>query len=754
VGIKLFYVFQILSLQGELKMSKRYYIVDNREIALTLLPNAKLVVPAKEYHPGNIAARLAHSNRLALVTDVSRRYLVFIGDPLKFEEVRTYGYIHATRSAYRDPNGLEFFLTDHINVQFKDDVGEKHIRQLGMKYEFLPKSRFQRLWRLAVLDPADEAPLELANQLSKLDEVVFAEPDALQKAKFEHENLLSDIRQWHLKNDGQKEGIKGADVGAFKAWKVSLGSSRVRVVVHDSGVDIDHDDLKKNMLPGWDFDNDDINAIHPSNSHGTLCAGIIAAKMNRNGVVGVAPDCRIVPLRAAGSHTWSVWAKMFRWAAQHGEIISCSWTLSFNNTLSIAIRDVQKKSRLERGIPVFCATGNWGIPRDKVGYPASIENTIAVGASTNRDLLADFSNYGKGIDIVAPGMDITTTDIMGYGSGSDSYTTFSGTSAATSLAAGIGALLLSVNPLLSAAQVRLILRESADKIDRDKVDYDERGWSKKYGFGRINADRAVQMAQSCRPVALRSTNEKYICAENGGGGELVADRSEIVTWETFQMLPVGENKAALIAHNGQYIRVSDNSECKVGANGDFKSVRNIFSLERLSKHEIVFKVKNDRYLCVEDNNPCKIVTDRNPKSSLEVFTLIQLDTGRRIALKTSNGQYVGVKDDRKRELVVDCHHRGKWETFDLVDLNNGKVALRGYDGHYLCAEEGGGREIIADRIMIAGWQSFKIKDLGDGKVAFRAANDQYLCAEEGERRKLMANSDELNSWETFSLIEV
>ena len=736
-------------------MSKKYYTVDTKEIPLTLLPNAKLVVPAKEHHPGSIAARLAHSNSLALVTDVSRRYLVFLGDAFKFEEIKTYRYIHATRAAYRDPNGLEFFLTDHINVQFKDDVGEKHIRQLGIKYEFLPKSRFWGLWQLAVLDRADEAPLELANQLSKLDEVVFAEPDALQRAKFEQVNSPLDIRQWHLQNTGQEGGIEGADVRAFKAWEVSFGSPRVRVVVHDSGVDINHDDLKKNMLPGWDFDNDDTNAMHPGNAHGTLCAGIIAAKMNSKGVVGIAPGCRIVPLRAAGSHTWSVWAQMFRWAAQHGEIISCSWTLSLNNTLSIAIRDVIQKGRLERGIPVFCATGNWGIPRDKVGYPASIENTIAVGASTNRDILADFSNFGTGIDIVAPGMDITTTDIMGScGSGSDKYTTFSGTSAATSLAAGIGALLLSVNPLLSAAQVRLILRESADRIGSDNIEYDELGWSKKYGYGRVNADRAIQMAQSCRPVAIRSANEKYICAENGGGCELVANRSDIVIWETFQMLPVSDNKVALIAHNGQYISTSDSAECKVVANGDRRGSRETFTLELLSNHEIALKAKNDHYLCVEDDNRCKLVTNRSPRRGLEVFAVIHLDTGKQIALRASNGNYVGIKDDRGRELVANCHHYGKWETFDLVDLENGRVALRAYDGHYVCAEGGGGREIIADRKMIAGWQSFEMEDLGDGKVAFRAANDQYVCAEGGGGRELVANRDHLSSWETFSLIEI
>ena len=739
-------------------MAKRYYTVNQQQIPLTLMPNAKLVIPARECHPGSVAARLSRSNRLALMTDVSRKYLVFMGDENKFNQIRNYRDIHAVRAAYRDPNGLELYLTNHINVRFKEDLSEKEIRRLGLKYDFIPESRFQGLWQLAVLDRADEAPLELANQLSKLEGVTFAEPDALQKAKFEEvrRNQDSGLNQpWHLWNTGEEGGTYGADVRAPNAWQVNSGSPRIRVILLDAGMDIHHADLVQKVLPGWDFDNQDANAFHPDNAHGTACAGLICAAENHRGGIGIAPGCRLVPLRAAYAHPWSTWAQMFRWAAQRGDIIVCCWSLSLNNTVSIAIRDIIQQGRLERGLPVFCATGNWGIPRDKLSFPASMEETIAVGASTNCDDLADFSNFGTGIDMVAPGVNIKTTDITNtLNAVSGNYTLFSGTSAATSLSAGIGALLLSVNPLLSAAQVRLILRESADKIDRDRVEYNQHGWSNPYGFGRANADRAVRMAKKCRPVAFRAANGQYLCAENGGDSELMVNRSEIVTWETFQMLPVEDDKVALIAYNGQYLSAKEHPNHQIIANQKLRQSRELFTLQELDHRKIALKTKNNQYLYAQNGGGGKLVMDDEQDWGWEVFTIIRLDTGRQIALRASNGLYVGVNGKMGRDLFADRNQLGEWETFDWVDLENGKVALRVYDGHYICAEAGGGRELFADRIMIAGWQSFEIEDLGQNNVALKAANGQYVGVDNDAGCKLIANRDHLSRWETFSLIEI
>ena len=259
----------------------------------------------------------------------------------------------------------------------------------------------------------------------------------------------------------------------------------------------------------------------------------MAAAHNEQGVVGIAPNCTIIPLRAAGAHTWATWAKTFEWAAEHGDIISCSWTISPNNTLSSAIKKVISSGRNGKGIPVFFATGNDFT--SSIGYPASMAETIAVGASTNQDRRASYSNYGQGIDFVAPSSGgtrrIETTDIQGsngynrnpgtsgdYCEGEDN-SGFGGTSAATPLAAGVAALMLSVNPSLTANEVRKILRETAIKIDPVNGRYDANGWSEQYGYGRIDAAKAV--------LAAKNHNGKELFQATSTPSKDIPDNSQV-----------------------------------------------------------------------------------------------------------------------------------------------------------------------------------------------------------------------------------
>ena len=139
-----------------------------------------------------------------------------------------------------------------------------------------------------------------------------------------------------------------------------------------------------------------------------------------------------------------------------------------------------------------------------LGYPASHPATMAVGASTDFDYRADYSQFGAGLDFVAPSdggaVAVTTTDrtgVDGYngapGTDGDYAFDFGGTSAATPLAAGVGALVLSLNPYLSAADLRALLRGTSDHIGN--VPYNEDGFNAAYGYGRLNAQRAVGRAR-------------------------------------------------------------------------------------------------------------------------------------------------------------------------------------------------------------------------------------------------------------------
>ena len=171
------------------------------------------------------------------------------------------------------------------------------------------------------------------------------------------------------------------------------------------------------------------------------------------------------------------------------------------------------RGRGGRGSVVCAATGNEYLRR--IGFPSSNEFVVAVGACNDRGVRSAYSNYGKGLDLVAPSDDdrrqgITTTDVSlrrkGYSPG-PYCDDFGGTSSATPLVAGIAALVLSANTSLKWDEVRDILTSTAEKIDGTKGRY-KNGYSLQYGFGRVNADAAVSSAQRKRHRARRARGKK------------------------------------------------------------------------------------------------------------------------------------------------------------------------------------------------------------------------------------------------------
>jgi subtilisin-like proprotein convertase family protein len=171
------------------------------------------------------------------------------------------------------------------------------------------------------------------------------------------------------------------------------------------------------------------------------------------------------------------------------------------------LHQVATEGRGGKGCVILFAAGNENAPldgrKDDVTYYQGFAlhpDVIAVGASNSLDLRSDYSNYGAGLTLCAPssgspGRGVVTTDrsgSLGYAGGAYT-TTFGGTSSATPLAAGLAGLILSVNPDLTAAEVKQIMMRTADKIDEAHGRY-ENGYSPLYGHGRINAARAVEYA--------------------------------------------------------------------------------------------------------------------------------------------------------------------------------------------------------------------------------------------------------------------
>lgn len=386
--------------------------------------------------------------------------------------------------------------------------------------------------------------------LAELPEIRWAEPDLIRDVEpLELPNDPQLGEQWHLENpDGR------GDINAEAAWAITTGTPETRVAIFDTGVDLDHPDLVDNIFGGFDAaDGDAIpeagcgsseDGLGPSascpqqqpfrESHGTSVSGLVAARGN-NGIngAGVCPDCTLYPVRIIADQSGFrslTTAEAFQRAGEDNvAAINNSWgpNLTRYFPLSAAERQaldfVTLEARGGLGIPVLFAAGNDFFTPATANPYASYEGTITVSASTQKDDFACYSDYGDVISIAAPSQGcfdgeggIATTDYVGPDgySGGDFTNVFGGTSAACPVATGTVGLILSINPGLTAQQVKLILQVSAAKIRADKdpwmqqfgidlateFEYDDHGFSKGFGYGRIDAAAAVSLAQMMPPL--------------------------------------------------------------------------------------------------------------------------------------------------------------------------------------------------------------------------------------------------------------
>ncbi len=320
-------------------------------------------------------------------------------------------------------------------------------------------------------------------------------------------------QQWPLENVGQVAGTVDADIDAEAAWALASergAGSRVIVGVIDSGVDWSHPDLAQNIwtnpgetagdgidndgngfvddVHGWDFADNDSNPTD-LNGHGTHVAGIIAGAENGTGIVGVAPNAAILPIRVLGSSGSGSTADVIRgiryatMMRQRGEpvlVTNNSYGSSGQSKSAIAaIRDSH-----QAGMLFVAAAGNDGLNTDAAGhYPSAytVPNIVSVAATDSSDSLAAYSNYGLGtVDVAAPGSAILSTLPGGR------YGYKSGTSMAAPHVAGVIALAWSANPDASWNAIEQAVLSSADELPQ--LD------GQVATGGRLNAAAAVEAA--------------------------------------------------------------------------------------------------------------------------------------------------------------------------------------------------------------------------------------------------------------------
>ncbi|WP_336247823.1 SBBP repeat-containing protein [Methanothrix soehngenii] len=255
-------------------------------------------------------------------------------------------------------------------------------------------------------------------------------------------------------------------------------------------------------------------------------------------------------------------------------------------------------------------------------------------------------------------------------------------------------------------------------------------------------------------ISLQANNGQYLCAEGGGGREVVANRDAIAAWETFGLIDQGDGYYALQADNGQYLCAEGGGGNGVVANRDWISDWETFRLIDRGNGYYALQANNGQYVCAEGGGGDEVVANRDWISDWETFRLIDLRRPARVALQASNGQYLCAEGGGGDGVAANRDWISDWETFNLLDQGNGNAAFQAFNGQYLCAEGGGGEDIVANRNAISTWETFRLIYMANDNVAIQVFNSQYACAEGGGGDGVVANRDWILAWETFKLIPI
>jgi len=437
--------------------------------------------------------------------------------------------------------GKSFYISNTLVVKFKKDFptspqtlnkSTQNFSIQNLTQLFPPQSKLNkgdeslsRIYLLTYNSPED--PLEAATKISRQTGVEWAEPKYIQTVTYSPNDLLYAL--------GRQQNLKR--VFADSAWNITKGDSSVIIGIVDTGVDWTHPDLIANVwydhgnfvgkdLGGENGTPDDDpkeDASIQNRYHGTHVAGIACATTNnQKGISSIGFNCSFIPIKAsrgdkrdANDYPYIYYGyEGIKYAADKGAwVINCSWGgFDYSNLGQEIINYAISREAL-----VVAAAGNDGELTDF--YPASYQGVLSVGSSdTDSDVISFFANYGRSVDVFAPGFSILST--WPQNPPIDSlYYRISGSSMSSPLVAGLAGLVFSTRRSYTALQTAEQIRVTSDNIEQ----FNDASLKYLLGRGRINAFRAVTDTNA---TAIRATSVKFIDEGNGNGilesGEMIS----------------------------------------------------------------------------------------------------------------------------------------------------------------------------------------------------------------------------------------
>src|SRR6267143_4025535 len=458
---------------------------------------------------------------------------------------------------FRDEQGGPIIITSRILVGFQKDFSSQDRERLraaipeGAEVETveLPQPNEER-WLIHSRDGFHV--LARANVLAGMIGVTYAEPDLIATG---YTDLIPNdpnfSQSWGLQNTGQSGGLPGFDMAAPSAWDITTGSSSVKVLVMDSGVQQNHPDI--NQITGKDFTTDapsnpNGEPFGPNDNHGTAVAGCISERINNFlGTAGISPSVNVVSARCYNNYQPNgSFSFQFSWVVD-----ALNWGLSTgvqvtNNSnkygsTSSAIESAYSSTRAN-GMVHFASAGNDASA--SIGYPSSIPSVNSVGAVNRFGNRATFSNYGTGLKFMGPGENIYTTDRTGSnGYVSGDYVTVDGTSFASPYTAGVAALIISRNP-------NFLPDEIENRMAVTCTDMGPSGYDTGYGYGLVNAYRALSAGGGGGQELLTNGGFELGYTDwsvSGSSQILQGSYPHMGTWYAF--LGNSNNSFGILAHN-------------------------------------------------------------------------------------------------------------------------------------------------------------------------------------------------------------